>query len=247
MRCYCGREGIDAQVAFGSFSWRRNFKTSVHFHEEQGVPTLRIRGWHLPKLYKFLVEGWIQKYAHPILQHFESQGRPAIIHAQGYQAGWVAEFIFQKTGIPYIITEHYSGFLLQNIPIVQHQFIKTAFDNANLMTAVSPGLKAALKIYTDNSIEVIPNYYNPKIFFHDPAVKKSEIFQWLSIGEPIHVKGLDVLLESFNRVLRARPNMNMRLVLADDIPDRHMLEGLAEKLEIEDKIDFAGFACSWIS
>lgn len=234
------KKGIDAQVAYGSFSWKRNFKTSVHFHEEEGVPTLRIRGWSLPKLYKFLVEGWIQKYAHPILQHFESHGKPDLIHAQGYQAGWVAEFIFQKTSIPYIITEHYSGFLLQNIPIIQHQFIKTAFDNANLVTAVSPGLKAALKIFTDNSIEVIPNYYNPKIFFHDPAVKKSEIFQWLSIGEPIHVKGFDVLLESFNRVLRARPNMNMRLVLADDIPDRHMLEGLAEKLEIEDKIDFAG-------
>src|SRR5690349_7892213 len=116
-------KGIDAQVAYGSFSWKRNVKTSVHFHEEEGVPTLRIRGWYLPKLYKFLVEGWIHKYAQPILKHFETHGRPAIIHAQGYQAGWVAEYIFQKTGIPYIITEHFSGFLLQNIPIVQHQFI----------------------------------------------------------------------------------------------------------------------------
>jgi len=234
------QKGIDAMVAHGSFSWRGIIKTTAQLQDEDGVPTLRIRGWNPPKLYKFLVESWIQKYADAILDHFSQDGPPDVIHAQGYQAGWVAEYIHEKKGTPYIITEHYSGFLLQNIPIVQHQFIKIAFDNADLVTAVSPGLKAALKIYTDNSIDVIPNYYNPAIFFHDSAMKKSEIFQWLSIGEPIHVKGLDVLLESFNRVLRARPNMNMRLVLADDIPDRHMLERLAEKLEIEDKIEFAG-------
>jgi glycosyltransferase involved in cell wall biosynthesis len=234
------QKGVDAMVAHGSFSWKGIIKTTAQLQDEDGVPTLRIKGWNPPKLYKFLVKSWIHKYADSILDYFKLNGQPDVIHAQGYQAGWVAEFINEKTSIPYIITEHFSGFLLQNIPIVHHQFIKTAFDNADHVTAVSPGLKAALKIYTDNSIEVVPNYYNPKIFYHDPTVKKSEVFQWLSIGEPIHVKGLDVLLESFHRVMKARPNMNMRLVLADDIPDRHMLEVLAEKLEIEDKIEFAG-------
>jgi glycosyltransferase involved in cell wall biosynthesis len=234
------QQGIDAQVAYGSFSWKRNLKTNITFKAEDGVPTLRIRGWHPPKLYKFLVEGWIRKYANPILDHFQSHGLPDVIHAQGYQAGWVAEFIHQKTGIPFIITEHYSGFLQHTIPIVQHQFIKTAFDNAQLVTAVSPGLKEVLKIYSDNAIQVIPNYYNSEIFFRDPDLKKPDFFQWISIGEPIHVKGLDLLLAAFNKVSRARPNMNMRLVIADEIPDRHILQRLAERLEIEDKIDFAG-------
>jgi teichuronic acid biosynthesis glycosyltransferase TuaC len=238
------QKGVDAQVAFGSFSWRKNFRTSVTFKEEQGIPTLRITGWHLPKLYKFLVEGWIRKYANPVLQHIQDHGAPDVIHAQSFQAGWIADYLHQKTGIPFIITEHYSGFLQQVIPIVQHQFIKTAFDHAQFLTAVSPGLKSALKIFTDNSIEVIPNYYNPEVFFHDPAVRKSDYFQWVCIGEPIHVKGLDILIEAFHRVVRARPNMPMRLVLADKIPDQRTLERLAEKLEIEDKIDFAGVRSS---
>jgi len=233
-------KGIDAQVAYGSFSWKKSFKTGVTFKEEQGVPTLRIKGWHTPKLYKFLVEGWIRKYANPILDHFKLHGSPDIIHAQGYQAGWVADFIHQKTGIPFIITERYSGFLQNNIPIVQHQFIKTAFDNAQLVTSVSPGLKVLLKIYTDNSIAVIPNYYNPNLFFHDPTQRQPDVFQWTCIGEPIHVKGLDLLVEAFSRVSRSRPNMNMRLVLADEIPDQRILSQLAERFEIEDKIDFPG-------
>jgi len=233
-------QGIDAEIAFGTFSWNGNIKTNSTFKEEKGVPTLRIKGWHLPKIYKFLVEGWIRKYATPILDHFQSHGKPDVIHAKGYQAGWVANYIHQKTGIPFIITEHYSGFLQHTIPIVQHQFIKTAFDNAQLVTAVSPGLKEALKIYTDNSIQVIPNYYNPEIFYRDPNLKKPDFFQWVCIGEPIHVKGLDVLIESFSRVSRARPNMNMRLVLADKIPERKILEDIADRFGVDDRIDFTG-------
>ena len=233
-------KGIDCQVAYGVFSWKYRLKTSTVFSEENGLPTLRIKGWYPPKLYKFMVEGWIRKYSNAILDHFKEHGSPDVIHAQGFQAGWVAEYLHEKTSIPFIITEHYSGFLLQSIPIVQHQFIKNAFDQAQFVSAVSPGLKAALKVYTDNSIKVIPNYYNPEVFYHAQGVKKTHGFQWLCIGEPIHAKGLDILIEAFNKVLRARPNINMRLVLADEIPDSEILERMTERMEIEDKIDFAG-------
>ena len=233
-------QGIDAEIAYGKFSWNGGLKTNITYKEEKGVPTLRLKGWHPPKLYKFLVEGWISKYASPILQHFKMHGAPDVIHAQGYQAGWVADYIHQKTGIPFVISEHYSGFLQQTIPIVQHQFIKTAFDRAQLLTTVSPGLKDVLKIYTDNSIKVIPNYYNPRIFFHDPNLRKPDYFQWICIGEPIHIKGLDALIESFSKVARARPNMNMRLVLADKIPERSILERIADRFGVDDRIDFTG-------
>ncbi len=234
------QQGIDAQVAYGAFSWGGKWKTSTTFKEEEGVPTLRIRGWHPPKIYKFLVEGWIRKYGNAILQHFQTHGVPDIIHAQGYQAGWIADYLHQKTAIPFVITEHYSGFLQHTIPIVQHQFIKNAFDHAQLLTAVSPGLKDALKVFTDNSIQVVPNYYNPEIFFYDPNLRKQDFFQWICIGEPIHVKGLDILIESFSRVARSRPNMHMRLVLADKIPEQRILQSIADKFGVDDQVDYTG-------
>ncbi|HSF88104.1 MAG TPA: glycosyltransferase [Saprospiraceae bacterium] len=234
------RLGIDAQIAYPGYSgssWRSSGST---YAIEKGVPTWRGHGWFPPKIHTSIIAWWIRKCGLAIIQHFKAHTSPDVLHAQGYQAGWVAEFVFQQTGIPYIVTEHYSGFLSGTIPARNLPFIRSAFNHARLVTAVSPGLKEAMAPYTDADITVIPNDYNPDIFFPEPHRKLTNYFQWLTIGEPIYTKGLDLVLEAFSAVAETFPNQKFRLVLADQIPYRHALERMAQQLGIADMIDFPG-------
>lgn len=232
--------GIDAQIAYPGYSGSSLQSTGSTYAIENGVPTWRGHGWSPPKIHKSIIAWWIRKCGLEIIQHFRAHTSPDVIHAQGYQAGWVAAFIFHQTGIPYIVTEHYSGFLNGAIPARNLPFIRSAFNNAKFVTAVSPGLKEAMTTYTDADISVVPNEYNPDIFFPDPHRKQPNHFQWLTIGEPIYTKGLDLVLEAFSAVVKAVPNQNFRLVFADQIPYRHALERMAKQLGISDMIDFPG-------
>jgi len=232
--------GIDAQIAYPGYSHSSRQSSGFTYAIEDEVPTWRGHGWFPPKIHKTIIKWWIQKSGLKIIQHIRAHSTPDVIHAQGYQAGWVAEFIFHQTGIPYIITEHYSGFLHEAIPARNLPFIRLAFNNAKFVTAVSPGLKDALTAYTDAAISVLPNEFNPDIFFSEPHRKQTNHFQWVTVGEPIYTKGLDLVLEAFCAVVEALPNVKFRLVLADQIPYQHVLERMAKQLGIEDKIDFAG-------
>ncbi|HQW25435.1 MAG TPA: glycosyltransferase [Saprospiraceae bacterium] len=232
--------GIDAQIAYPGYSGSSWRSSKSYYAIENEVPTWRGQGWFPPKIHKSIIAWWIQKCGLEIIQHFKVHTSPDVIHAQGYQAGWIAEFIFHQTGIPYIATEHYSGFLNSAIPARNLPFIRTAFNNAKFVTAVSPGLKEAMTHHTDADISVIPNDYNPDIFFQEPHRKQINHFQWLTIGEPIYTKGLDLVLEAFSAVAEALPNQKFRLVLADQIPYRQALERMAKQLGISDMIDFAG-------
>jgi glycosyltransferase involved in cell wall biosynthesis len=234
------KHGIDAQVAYAGYASNSFHSIRSAYTLENDVPTWRGTGWFPPKIHPQIIKWWIRKCGTALIEHFQSHASPHIIHAQGYQAGWIAEFVFHNTGIPYIITEHYSGFLQENIPISHKPFIRSALNTARQVTAVSPGLKDAMTHYTDADILVVPNDYNPEVFFTDPSHRKAEAFQFVSVGEPIYTKGLDILIEAFYHLVNVIPNQKFRLVLADKIPYQHVLERIAKQFGVADKIDFRG-------
>lgn len=232
--------GVEAQIAYAGYATHTLQATHSTFDIENGVPTWRGTGWFPPKMHKQIIDWWIRKCGIALLKHFQAHSSPDLIHAQGYQAGWIAEFVFHKTGIPYIITEHYSGFLQENISSIHRPFIRSSMNKASLVTAVSPGLKEAMAQYTDADIKVVPNDYNSEIFYTDPSQRKTDHFQFVAVGEPIYTKGLDLLLEAFSQLVQAIPHQKFRLVLADKIPYQHVLERMAKQWGIRDRIDFAG-------
>lgn len=214
---------IDARIFYADFSISKSFLKKKSFQIEDHVPTFRIAQWYPPRITPFFIKRWIRKYADEILTYIEEEGRPDVIHAQSYMAGMVCAYLKKESGIPFILTERLSAFSNDTIPDRFFPFIKNAFDDASLITAVSPGLASAMKKFTTRSIQIIPNYFDPSIFYVDPSISKQDNFTWVSIGEPAHIKGLDILIKAFTQLNSTYPEMNSRLVIIDRIHEKEKL------------------------
>ncbi|MDQ3016569.1 MAG: glycosyltransferase [Bacteroidota bacterium] len=228
-------QGIDARVYFAHYSMKGPAKMQMTSGIEEGVQTYRVRQWFPPKVHKYIINQWIEKYTDGLVNYFSEYGKPDILHAHSYQAAMVAESVKLKTGIPYVYTEHLSDFLHDHIPSAYRFLIKKGIQNADRITAVSPVLKENLLNYVSGNIDVIPNFYNSKIFIHK-EVDKHKTFTWVSVGEPAYVKGYDLLIKAFGKLYANIQGGSMQLILIDDIRDKPELEKLARECGVEQLI-----------
>ncbi len=233
-------QGIDARVLFAEFSPGAPFKKQISINAEEGIPTWRIRQWFPPKFNSTLIHLWIRKYVNAILTYIAKEGKPDLIHAQSYMAGFVCAEIHRKINIPFILTERVSSFIKGKIPIQHSPFIRDALNTATVISCVSPGLKSYLEHYTKQPIEVVPNYYDPLVFYYDPMIPKYNKFTWVSVGEPAHTKGLDLLLHAFSKVKQRYTGIDMQLILIDLIHEQKELMELNRQLDIENDITWTG-------
>lgn len=231
---------IDARIFFGDFSLRGPIKKQTHFKTEESVPTWRVSQWLPPKLNSFFIHQWVRKYVQTIFDYIDKQGRPDIIHAQSYMAGIVCAEVKRSMNIPFVLTERVSTFISNKIPPRHFSFIANAFNAASGLTAVSPGLKNYMQRLTKNKIEIIPNFYDPSIFYPDFSKPKFEKFTWLSVGEPAYVKGLDILLKAYAIFKKKYQDNPMQLMLIDRIRGKKEIKSLSHQLNIENEIIWKG-------
>ena len=230
---------MDARIFFAHLSMTDPVKVHMSYDTEDGVPTFRVRHWFPPKVHKYIITQWVEKYASLLINYILEYGKPDVIHAQSYQAAMVAEVIKIKTGIPYIYTEHLSDFLHDRIPVAYRFAIKKGITHANRMTAVSPMLRDQLSEYVAGNIDVIPNFYNSDIFKINTR-EKHKAFTWVSVGEPAFVKGYDILMEAFGKLVNENPDAEMQLILIDDILERPDLVSIAEKYKVDHLVFWKG-------
>src|SRR5688572_16557979 len=232
--------GIDARIFFAELNLGGPIKRQIQFSNEGNVPTWRVSKWYPPKVHQSLIKGWANAYIKNVNEYIEQNVKPDVIHAQGYLSAIAASAIKKKIAIPYIYTERSSQFVRGNISAKYSPFISDAFDNANGITCVSPGYKEHFKKYTNKAITVIPNYYNPGVFYFDPEIRKDDIFTWVSVGEPARIKGLDVLIEAFGKLTALLPDQRMELILVDNIQEKNELMGIAKTLNVDTHIQWRG-------
>lgn len=234
------KEDIDARIVYGSYS-RRDPLFPVNFWEEElGVPTWRTSRWFLPKINPIIFRCWIRIYARTLLHYIKKHGRPDLLHAQSYQAAAVCAYLHRTSDIPFVYTERLSNVITQNIPRWYAPFLREIFDRASLITCVSPGMLDYMSPHTQKNIRVVPNFFDDSIFYLDENIGKNKIFTFISVGEPAHTKGLDLLLQAFAIVKNSVPDLPMQLILADRIAEKNKLMELAASLGIGANIVWQG-------
>lgn len=233
-------EGIDARILYGDFGVKGPLFPKTTFNTEEGVPTWRTVQWFTPKTNTIFMRAWINRYVSVLRQYMEREGKPDLIHAHSYFAAAVCAALQNKVRIPFIYTERLSGFILGSIPKHHYPFLPGCFEQATAITCVSPGLLSRMEPHSPKPIRVIPNFFDEDIFYPDPHVSKDHTFSWVSIGEPAHIKGLDILLQAYASLKAKLRDTPMRLILIDRIPEKEELLKLASALNIDQDISWTG-------
>jgi L-malate glycosyltransferase len=233
-------EGIDARILYADYSTKAPLFKRTTYTNEDDVPSRRSFQFFPPKANSWLIRIWIKKYVADIMAYIRKNGSPDLIHAQSYLAASVCAALQDKITIPFIYTERLSGFILGTIPKHHYPFLPGCFERASAITCVSPGLLTLMDPHTEKHVTVIPNFYDEHIFYPQVDIEKYKTFTWVSIGEPAHVKGLDILFHAFASLKEKLVDVPMQLILIDRIAEKDELIKLAHSLGIAPYLQWTG-------
>ncbi len=237
-------EDIEAAVIYANLDYKlirhpKYIRTRKSFAIEDGIPTFRLTGFFMPKLSLFLLKKWSQKFETLYLNYLEKYGSPDILHAHTFLGGYVAWNLSKKYGIPYLITEHFTGLLNGQVKNWWKPLMQKVYSNAAFPLAVGTGLKEKMeRNYCNKTVTYLPNFIDTKLFDFKPKNKDTP-FTFISVGELIPRKGFDLLLQSFQLLIK-KGIENVKLIIVGGGPEKTKLEKLAFELEINNKVKFTG-------
>lgn len=211
---------------------------------DEGVSTLR---WYtanyFPKVKNYNKNHWIKIAIRLFEIYIVEYGKPEIIHVHSMlYAGYVAQLIQEKYGIPYVITEHSSAFARNLIAKDILNSLNPVIDQAKVCIAVSQNFANYLETEFPFSQWVyIPNIVNDAFFEPIQAVEKTDSNQKIRIISICHLnknKNIELLIKAFAQVFEQFSDVE--LVIGGDGEERVSLENLVHTLKIEHAVQFLG-------
>jgi glycosyltransferase involved in cell wall biosynthesis len=209
--------------------------------KEDGIRTIRIKHkeFLIPKISYFI-------YLFSTFVSFRkivTQGwRPDIIHVHGLSAALPGVMLGMMYHLPFVITEHWTGFPRQSLRFIDKLNAKFTMNKANLILPVSKDLGEAIKAYGIKSkFEVIPNVVDTKLFC--PRLNKSKKKtdgkkRILLVALLIPRKGISYLFEALASLKKKRQDFVLNIV--GEGPSRKEYEELSDKLALTGFVKFYG-------
>jgi len=194
---------------------------------------------NIPKMPRLNGRRWVARTRWLYRRYVTAHGQPDIIHAHSaVWAGVAAEAISRENGVPYVLTEHSSGFA-RGLYAAWYRPLQRAFRNARAVVAVSQALREQLAPYrSHDEIEVIPNMVDVDLFMLPPGPRDESVFSYACIGYLRPAKAIDVLLHAFARAFGGIRGVCLQI--GGDGPERRNLESLARSLGIDRQVVFHG-------
>ncbi|WP_185287530.1 glycosyltransferase family 4 protein [Chryseobacterium lactis] len=224
----------------------KSFDLSPNQTQEEkinGVITYTEEIWHFPKIDKLNRQRWLNTCNHLFEKYISKHGKPDIIHVHSIiLGGFFAKYIKEKYNIPFVITEHATGFAL-GIYEKEYPDLKKIMAFSSYNIAVSQSLADTLVDRIGGEWNVIPNTIK-NIFFENG---KNALVQKNKIGSKIHfftlsnlipIKGLDLLLDAFSIVLN--DYSEIYLTIGGEGNERKYLESITKKKGLDRNVIFLG-------
>ncbi|MBI2625244.1 MAG: glycosyltransferase family 4 protein [Candidatus Nealsonbacteria bacterium] len=163
-----------------------------------------------------------------------------ILHCQGFLSSFLGCLLSKIANIHYIITvqrlEENKGFLR-----------KLVYRNAMVCIAASHAIKEYFEELGCKDVEVIPNGIDLARFKNlDRQRSRNKLglkdeFAVMTVARLEKIKGLEYLIGAAKIISKNPPNQHKPVfIIIGDGSERKNLEGLAEKLGVEDRVKFLG-------
>ena len=164
-------------------------------------------------------------------------GKPDIVHVHSFLIGELALWIKENYKIPYVITEHSTGFSRKIYSQKTVNFAEKVFENSKACIAVSkPFCKVMSNLFT------IPFRYIPNLvdtsFFTLKKKTNSDEFIFLNIGHLDKKKNQYGLIETFSNLFKG--NHKYQLKIVGQGVEFTSLQNLINKLKISDQVHLLG-------
>lgn len=168
-------------------------------------------------------------------------GPPDLIHVNvNPPAGLIFLLFTHFRKIPYIFTEHWSGYLPANGSyrgVFRKMLTKWLVKRAKAVTTVSENLKSAMLSHDlMGQYYTVPNVVDKNIFYPFASKEKKTKIKLLHVSGLVPVKNIPGLLRVINALWKIRKDFQLDII--GDSKYRDELEELAEKLNLLNKIVF---------
>ncbi|MDE5697185.1 MAG: glycosyltransferase [Lachnospiraceae bacterium] len=196
------------------------------------------------------IEGHREAFTRGIQHLYESynqeNGRPDVLHAHCcVWAGYAAMRLSEKTGIPYIITEHATLFELHKDKISKFNqtYIRQAFGNAARVICVSTAFAKLISDYrTSGDIQVIGNVVDFDQFKPCKSEPHSEMrfltICYMNTKDQLLKKGMDILLEAWREF--SRKYDTVKLIIGGGGHAGQKAVEWCREYGVEQSVEFAG-------
>ena len=214
----------------------------VERYNDDGIETIFGYVPPLPTLFGMGNLALLTASFYKLFREYEARyGTPDIIHVQSaVSSGPAALQIFRRCGVPYVITEHSSGFEREVIRPLHLALLRKVFESAAGLAVVSPALGEALERTIGrcaSSWKWIPNMVDP-LFFRPAGAHTGTPFRFLNVGWLEKYKGHDDLLRAF--AIAFTDKDDVELSFGGDGELSNYLRDLSSDLGIQRRVKFLG-------
>ncbi len=175
--------------------------------------------------------------------YISARGLPEVLHLHSFMLGDLALYVKEHFGIPYVVTEHSSGFFRQSLTVSQQLLAQKVYENANVNLAVSKNLATLLSDQFGYSFNCLGNIVDVDFFTIKPTLKGNtgeQQFTFINVAFLDKNKNQAMLIEAFNQAFKK--HKHIKLVIVGDGVEKNNLCSLIDDLEMSEQIELYGSA-----
>ena len=164
---------------------------------------------------------YLRVFKNKIREYLGRNEKPPFIHVHmAMKAGMVALWLKKQNNIPFILSEHWSGYLpeaspgIDNLNFLQKRYLQKIFKESGYNIAVSQYLGNAIKKRFGVEYKVIPNVVDTDIFY--PSDNTYHTFpRLIHISTDLKLKNTDLILKALAIIKRQGIAFRMSFFLPD--------------------------------
>ena len=186
------------------------------------------------RLYKKAISSYLEKCKDVKLVH---------VHV-AMKAGTMALWLKKKYGLPYILSEHWTGYLEQARPNFEElnwlikSWIKKIFKQAAKVTSVSESLAHEIRKRFDvTSISIIPNVVDTRIFYPLSKPENNKV-EFIHVSTMTYQKNIEQILSACSIVKKINPAfvLNVFVPSGAKLHDMILTYGLEGFVQVNEEV-----------
>ncbi len=211
----------------------------IKYSSENNVNVISYQSVATPKLYnlKFWLKFMIGRNL--FKRYIKIYGKPDVIHVHVFQQGKLARWIKKKYNINYVVTEHYSDVMLDNLTNYQRRSASKTYSFSCYNIGVSNALCQILQQRYKQSFSFIPNLTDT-LFFSLREKKEGNQISFINIANLKKIKNQAILLRAF--YLAFKGNDKYQLTIVGDGIEKQNLLSICKELNMINQVRFFGKA-----